>query len=175
MIEYYLPILTFHIISVLSWMAVLFYLPRLYVYHQENSDKKEFIEIVKIQELKLYKYIGLPAMWGTILSGGLLIYSNPDLLNPWLYMKLILVFLLTIYSLSLEYFRKRLEIDKCKKNGKFFRAYNEVPTILSILIVTFVVMKTIPLIFSISITLFFIFIMYMIVKEKKETITDNNG
>jgi putative membrane protein len=60
-------------------MAMLFYLPRLFVYHQENSEKKEFIEIVKIQELKLYKYIGLPAMWATIISGILMIVANPEL------------------------------------------------------------------------------------------------
>ena len=55
--EYYTWILAFHIMSVLSWMAMLFYLPRLFVYHQENSDKKEFVEVVKIQEFKLIKYM----------------------------------------------------------------------------------------------------------------------
>ena len=168
MIEYYLPILAFHIISVLSWMAMLFYLPRLYVYHQENSDKKEFVEIVRIQEYKLYKYIGAPAMWTTIISGGFLLYLNPEfLLGAWMHAKLTLVTLLFGYSLSLEFFRKKLENDECKRDGKFFRAYNEVPTILSILIVTFVVLKSIPVAFSVGITLFFAFIMYMIVKPKK--------
>jgi len=170
MIEYYMPILALHVISVLSWMAMLFYLPRLYVYHQENNDKKEFIEIVKVQELKLYKYIGAPAMWSTVFSGITLIYLNQDLLSiAWFQVKLVLVVSLILYSLSLEYFRKKLETDECIKSGKFFRAYNEVPTILAILIVTFVIMKTIPVIFSIGITLFFLFIMYMIVKPKKGT------
>ena len=171
MIEYYIPIMAFHVISVLSWMAMLFYLPRLYVYHQENSDKKEFIEIVKIQEFKLYKYIGAPAMWATIFSGSFMIYLNPDLLTgAWMHAKLTLVMLLITYSISLEFFRKKLENDECKRDGKFFRAYNEVPTILAILIVTFVIMKSIPIIFSISITLFFLFIMFMIVKPKKDHI-----
>ena len=171
MIEYYIPIMAFHVISVLSWMAMLFYLPRLYVYHQENSDKKEFIEIVKIQEFKLYKYIGAPAMWATIFSGSFMIYLNPDLLTgTWMHAKLTLVILLIAYSISLEFFRKKLENDKCKRDGKFFRAYNEVPTILAILIVTFVIMKSIPIIFSISITLFFLFIMFIIVKPKKDNI-----
>jgi len=171
MIEYYMPIMAFHVISVLSWMAMLFYLPRLYVYHQENSDKKEFIEIVKIQEFKLYKYIGAPAMWATIFSGSFMIYLNPNLLtSPWMHAKLTLVMLLIAYSISLEFFRKKLENDECKRDGKFFRAYNEVPTILAILIVTFVIMKSIPIIFSISITLFFLFIMFMIVKPKKDNI-----
>lgn len=164
--EYYLPILAFHIISVLSWMAMLFYLPRLYVYHQENKDKKEFIEIVKIQEFKLYKYIGMPAMWATVLSGIAIIYIKPTLLEmPWFHAKLTLVILLVIYSISLEFFRKKLLSNNCVKSGKFFRAFNEIPTILAILIVTFVIMKSIPLIFSISITLFFLFIMFMIMKK----------
>lgn len=164
--DYYLPILAFHIISVLSWMAMLFYLPRLYVYHQENKDKKEFIEIVKIQEFKLYKYIGMPAMWATILSGITLIYLNPTLLQmPWFHAKLTLVILLAIYSISLEFFRKKLSSDSCTKSGKFFRAFNEVPTLLAILIVTFVIMKSIPVIFSIAMTLFFLFIMFMIMKK----------
>ena len=169
MIEYYMPILAFHVISVLSWMAVLFYLPRLYVYHQEHSEKKEFVEVVKIQELKLYKYIGAPAMWTTIISGAFLIYLNPDLLQlAWMQAKLVLIVLIVAYSLSLEHFRKKLLDDKCTRSGKFFRAYNEVPTILGILIVTFVIMKSIPVVFSIGITLFFAFIMYMIIKPKKE-------
>ena len=169
MSEYYQPILAFHVISVLSWMAMLFYLPRLYVYHQENSDKEEFIEIVKIQELKLYKYIGLPAMWATIISGVLMIIANPELFqHGWFHAKLTVVILLIAYSFSLGYYRKQLANDTCIKSGKFFRAYNEIPTIFAILIVTFVIMKSIPVLFSIGITLFFGFIMFMIMKPKKE-------
>ena len=67
--EYYTWILTFHIVAVMSWMAMLFYLPRLFVYHVENIEKKEFVEVVKIQEYKIYKYIEAPAMWATIFSG----------------------------------------------------------------------------------------------------------
>lgn len=168
MVEYYMPILAFHVISVLSWMAVLFYLPRLYVYHQEHKEKKEFIEVVKIQEFKLYKYIGLPAMWASIFSGGFMIYLNPELLHmSWMQAKVLLIVLLTAYYFSLEYFREKLLNNECTRDGKFFRAYNEVPTILSILIVTFVIMKSIPIIFSIGITLFFIFVIYMIAKPSK--------
>ena len=165
--EYYTYILAFHIVSMMSWMAMLFYLPRLYVYHQEHSVKKDFTDIVKIQEYKLYKYIGAPAMWTTILSGGYMIYLNQALLSTsWMIAKLIIISILVVYSLSLEMYRKQLENNTCTKDGKFFRAYNEVPTILSILIVTFVILKSIPIVFSISITLFFVFIMYMIIKPK---------
>ena len=75
--NYFLEILTFHVIAVMSWMAMLFYMPRLFVYHQENKDKKDFTDIVKIQEDKIYRVIGAPAMWATIISGSLLIYINP--------------------------------------------------------------------------------------------------
>jgi putative membrane protein len=144
-------------------MAMLFYLPRLYVYHQEHKNSKEFTTIVKIQEYKLYKYIGMPAMWTTILSSATMVYLNPTLLEQnWFLAKLSLLVWLILYSISLEYFRKKLKNNICTKSGKFFRAYNEVPTVLSILIVTFVVTKSIPIIFSISITLFFGFIMYKI-------------
>jgi putative membrane protein len=164
-----MPILAFHVVSMLSWMAVLFYLPRLYVYHQEHSEKKEFLEVVKIQELKLYKYIGAPAMWATILSGSSMLYLNSNLLTQdWMQFKLILITLLVLYSFSLEIYRKQLENDTCDKSGKFFRAYNEVPTLISILIVTFVILKYIPILFSIGITALFVFIMYMIVKPAKK-------
>lgn len=169
MSEYYYPILAFHIVSVLSWMSMLFYLPRLYVYHQEHAHKKEFVEVVKIQEFKLYKYIGAPAMWATLLSGGGMLFIQPTLLTQdWMLAKLFLLVLLVGYSLSLEKYRKELENDRCTKSGKFFRAYNEVPTVLAILIVTYVIMKSIPILFSFGITLFFAFIMYMIMKPKKD-------
>jgi protoporphyrinogen IX oxidase len=173
MSEYYLPVLAFHVIAVLSWMAMLFYLPRLFVYHQEHSDKQEFIEVVKIQESKIYKIIGAPAMWATIASGIIMIIMNPELLKQgWFHAKLLMLVLLVGYSFSLEYYRKELEKGTCIRSGKFFRAYNEVPTILAILIVTFVILKSVPVYFSIGITLFFGFIMYKIMnpktKEKEE-------
>ena len=165
--QYYLPIKAFHIISVLSWMAMLFYMPRLFVYHQEHKDKKDFTDVVKIQEYKIYAVIGYPAMIATIISGITMIYLNPTLLNQdWFIAKLILLVFMIGYSQSLNSFRKKLKSDKCSKNGQFFRAYNEVPTILAILIVTFVVTKSIPLYFSIGITAFFGFVIYKILSKK---------
>lgn len=166
--EYYSWILTFHIISFISWMAMLFYLPRLFVYHVENIDKKEFVEVVKIQEYKIYKYIGNPAMWVTILSGISMLYLNNALLSQdWMLAKLIALVLLISYSISLEYFRKQLENNLCKRNGKFFRMYNEQPTMLAILIVAFVITKSFSLVFSLFVILLFTFISYMILKPKK--------
>ena len=165
--NYYLEILTFHIIAVLSWMTMLFYMPRLFVYHQENKETKAFTDVVKIQERKIYKIIGMPAMWASIVSGTILIYLNPALLEePWMIAKILILSLMIAYSFSLEYFRKVLEKDSCTKNGQFFRAYNEIPTLFAILIVTFVITKSVPIYFSIGITLFFWFIIYMILTKK---------
>jgi len=164
---YYSEILAFHIVAVLSWMTMLFYMPRLFVYHQENQESKAFTDVVKIQERKIYKIIGMPAMWATIASGGTLIYLNPSLLEqPWMIAKIFTLSLMIAYSFSLEYFRKILEKDECNKRGQFFRAYNEVPTLFAILIVVFVITKSVPVYFSIGITLFFGFIIYKILTRR---------
>lgn len=171
--EYYTWVLTFHIVAFMSWMAMLFYLPRLFVYHVENIEKNEYVEIVKIQEYKIYKYIGMPAMWATILSGITMLTLNPYLLDfntsPWMYAKLTALFFLIIYSFSLEKYRKELENNSCKKSGKFFRMYNELPTMLSILIVGYVITKTFSLLFTLIIVLLFAYISYVIMKPKRET------
>lgn len=170
--EYYTWVLTFHIVALMSWMAMLFYLPRLFVYHVENITKKEYVEIVKIQEYKIYKYIGMPAMWATILSGITMLILNPVLLdfniNPWMYAKLTALLFLIVYSFSLEKYRKELEKDTCKKSGKFFRMYNEFPTMLAILIVGYVITKTFSILFTLIIVLLFVYISYVIMKPKKE-------
>jgi protoporphyrinogen IX oxidase len=170
--EYYTWILTFHIMAMMSWMAMLFYLPRLFVYHVENIEKKEYVEVVKIQEYKIYKYIGAPAMWATIVSGITMIVLNPILLdfqlNSWMYAKLITIILLVIYSFSLEKYRIQLENDICKKSGKFFRMYNEMPTMLAILVVGFVITKTFSILFTAITILLFGYISYVIMKPKKE-------
>ena len=133
-------ILWFHVISFISWFAVLFYLPRLFVYHAENIDNQGFVEIAKIQEMKLFKYIGVPAMWATVLSGGGLIYEI-GFSGGWLHVKLLLVLLLIAYFYSLNKYRVEFLEDRCTKSGKFFRMYNEVPTILMLFIVAMVVFK----------------------------------
>ncbi len=140
--EYYAWILAFHVMSFVSWMAMLFYQPRLYVYHAEHADNPGFVEVVKIQEYKLYKYIGVPAMWATILSGATMLWLNPVLLRmPWMHAKLLFVAVLIAYHFTLEYHRRKLIENPHYKPGKFYRFYNEVPTLLMIGIVIFVVVK----------------------------------
>ena len=156
--------------SFMSWMAMLFYLPRLFVYHVEHADKKEFVEVVKIQAYKLYVYIGLPAFWATLGSGIAMIFLNPSVLESggWMYAKFTVLAVLILYSFSLEKYRLELQNDTCTKDGKFFRAYNEVPTMLSLLIVGYVISKT----FSWAFTLITIGIFWMIIDiilDGKET------
>ncbi|MFT7824900.1 MAG: protoporphyrinogen oxidase HemJ [Sulfurimonas sp.] len=140
---YYYWILAFHVMSFVSWMAMLFYQPRLYVYHSEHADNKGFVEVVQIQEYKLIKYIGTPAMWATVISGTLMLFLNPGIFQNggWMHAKLFLVVLLVAYHFSLEFHRKRLIKNPQYKPGKFYRFYNEAPTLLMIGIVIFVVVK----------------------------------
>lgn len=167
--EYYLWVLVFHIMAVLSWMAMLFYQPRLYVYHTEHKDKKEFVEVVEIQEEKMYKYIGIPAMWATIISGVIMLYIQPEIMSDgWIHAKIFFVILLIAYTFSLGYFRKELKKSKFKRNGSFFRAYNEIPTILSVLIVGYAITKTISVLFTVITLLIGAFIVYKIMSKKSK-------
>ncbi len=140
--EYYSWILAFHVMSFVSWMAMLFYLPRLFVYHAENWENRGFVEVVKIQEYKLYRYIGVPAMWATVISGTLMLAINSSYLSEgWMIAKLIFITLLIGYHHSLNYHRKKLIDNPKYRGGKFYRFYNELPTLLMIGIVIFVVVK----------------------------------
>ena len=141
--EYYLWIKAFHIMSVISWMAMLFYLPRLFVYHAENIDNEGFVKVVKIQEKKLYYFIGVPAFWASLLSGAAMIALSPEMFKTgmWLHIKLTAALLLIVYHFSLKHFLKKFETDSCTKSGRFFRVYNEIPTLLMIVIVIMAVVK----------------------------------
>ncbi len=136
--------LWFHIISLVSWFAVLFYLPRLFVYHAENADNAGFVEVVKVMEMKIYKYIGVPAFWATAISGTALAFMYPTNIfttGGWFHAKLLFVAILIAYFFSMGYYRKKLLEDSGTKSGKFFRVYNEGPTILLLLIVAMVIVK----------------------------------
>ncbi|WP_299227424.1 protoporphyrinogen oxidase HemJ [Sulfurihydrogenibium sp.] len=139
----YLWIKAIHIIFMVSWMAVLFYLPRLFVYHAENKDNKEFVKIIKIMEKRLFYAIGIPAFVITLITGLSMIFMNPGLFKSggWLHAKLTLVAILIAYFFHNEYVRRKFERDECEKSGKFFRIYNEIPTVLLILIVILVIVR----------------------------------
>lgn len=164
--EYYYEVLSFHILAVLSWMSMLFYMPRLFVYHIENKDVKEFTNIIKVQEYKLYKFIGFPAMWASIISGSSLLYLNSDLLDKnWMVFKIIILFLMTVFSFSLEFYRKQLADNICFKSSKFFRAYNEIPTLLAILIVVSVITKSIYFYFNVVIIVILMAVIFILIIE----------
>lgn len=139
----YIWLKVIHIIFMVSWMAVLFYLPRLFVYHAENKDNLDFIKVIKIMEKKLFYFIGIPAFVLTIGSGLGMIFLNPFLLTSggWLHAKIVLVIILTIFFFHNEYVRRKFERNECNKSGKFFRMYNEIPTVILILIVILVIVR----------------------------------
>ena len=141
--EYYTWILAFHVMSFVSWMAMLFYQPRLFVYHSENGDNEGFVKVVQRQEYILNKAIGTPAMWATIISGSTMLYLNTAIFSSggWMHAKLLFLAFLIAYHFSLENLRKKLIENPHYKSGKWFRFYNEVPTLLMIAIVIMVVVK----------------------------------
>ena len=141
----YLLFKSLHLIAVISWMVGLLYLPRIFVYHVENLEKKEATEIFKIMERRLYFYIMRPAMIATWLFGVILIYINGlDVFSQlWMHIKLALVIFLTIYHEYLGICLKSLKLKTNTKTSKFFRIINEVPTIILILIIFIVIFKPI--------------------------------
>ncbi|MDC0401014.1 protoporphyrinogen oxidase HemJ [Candidatus Pelagibacter sp.] len=139
----YLLFKSLHLISVISWMAGLLYLPRIFVYHAENIDQKEVSKIFKIMERRLFNYIMMPAM---ILSWvfGILLIGNQGVhvfYEFWVVSKGALVLLLTYYHFYLGKCVRLFATDQNTRPSKFFRIINEVPTILLILIVFIVVFK----------------------------------
>ena len=126
-------------------MAGLLYLPRIFVYHVENLEKKEVIDIFETMERRLYFYIMRPAMIATWLFGVILIYINGlDIFSQlWMHIKLVLVIFLTIYHEYLGICLKTLKLKNNTKTSKFFRIINEVPTIILILIIIIVIFKPI--------------------------------
>ena len=141
----YLLFKSLHLISVISWMAGLLYLPRIFVYHAENNSELKASEIFKVMEKKLYFYIMTPAMALSWLFGLLLIHSIgfQQLGQTWMLLKLILVLVLTIYHFFLGSILSQFKIDNNKYSHKFFRYINEIPTILLILIIFVVIFKPI--------------------------------
>ena len=141
--NYYLLFKALHLISVISWMAGLLYLPRLYVYHAETVSNEEKIETFKVMEKRLFFYIMNPAMVASWLFGVLLIYSIgfENFQYLWLQLKLIMVLLLTFYHFFLFKCLKDFSTNSNQHTPKFYRILNEVPTVLLIAIVFIVIFK----------------------------------
>jgi len=141
----YLIFKSLHLIAVVSWMAGLLYLPRIFVYHVENKEKKEATDIFEVMERKLYYYIMRPAMIFTWVFGLALIYLNGiEIFSQlWMQIKIILIILLSAYNDYLGKCLVSLKNDSNTKSSKFFRIINEVPTIILIFTVFLVIFKPI--------------------------------
>ena len=140
----YLLFKSLHLIAVISWMAGLLYLPRIFVYHSENNN--EIISnVFKTMEKRLFYYIMTPAMILSWAFGLVLVHEIgfDQLANLWLQLKFILVSLLTIYHFYLGSMLNKFKLDQNIKTAKFYRYINEIPTLLLILIVFIVVFKPI--------------------------------
>jgi len=141
----YLLFKSLHLIAVISWMAGLLYLPRIFVYHVENLNDQNTRSVFKVMERKLFFYIMTPAMILTWLLGLVLIhFSGFDIFfTLWIKLKLLFVVLLTFYHFYLGRCLNNFKLNQNIKTSKFFRIINEVPTILLVLIVFIVIFKPI--------------------------------
>ena len=138
----YLLFKSLHLIAVISWMAGLLYLPRIFVYHSEASHESQR-KVFKVMERKLYNYIMMPAMLLSWLFGILLIHSLgfAVFFELWMQIKIALVTVLTLYHFMLGKYLSDFAIDFNKKSSKFYRIINEIPTIILIVVVFVVVFK----------------------------------
>ena len=131
-----------HIISMVCWFAGLFYLPRLFVYHASANDPIS-IERFKIMERKLYRYIMMPSMLLTIIFGVWMLSSSVAFYKTqaWMHAKLTLVVLLIGYHHICGAYVKKFAKDANKHSAKFYRWFNEVPSVMLIAIVVLAVVK----------------------------------
>ena len=142
-LDYYFWIKAFHVIAVISWMAGMLYLPRLFVYHADAEKGSELSETLKIMERKLLRFIMNPAMIVTWVLGLSMLFANMGLMSSggWMHLKLTAVALLSAFHGYLAKQRKVFLRDENKKTSKFYRKINEIPTVLMILIVVMVIVK----------------------------------
>ena len=141
----YLLFKSLHLIAVISWMAGLLYLPRIFVYHSQNNAQPIISEVFKVMEKKLFYYIMTPAMILSWIFGLILIHEIgfDKLGQKWMILKLIFVVLLTLYHLYLGKILGQFKLDSNKHSHRFYRYINEIPTLLLILIIFVVIFKPI--------------------------------
>ena len=141
----YLLFKSLHLIAVISWMAGLLYLPRIFVYHSENSNNSQVTEIFKVMEKKLFFYIMTPAMTLSWIFGLILIHEIgfQQLGQKWMILKIIFVISLTFYHFYLGKILGQFKININNHSPKYYRYINEIPTLLLILIIFIVIFKPI--------------------------------
>ena len=140
--NFYLLVKSLHLIAVISWMAGLLYLPRIFVYHSEAEHDSQK-QIFKVMEKRLYNFIMMPAMLLSWLFGVILIHNLGFSIfsELWMQIKTISVIILTYYHFTLGKFISEFALENNQKTSKFFRIYNEIPTILLIVIIFAVILK----------------------------------
>ena len=142
----YLLFKSIHLIAVISWMAGLLYLPRIFVYHSESIKNNKSIDLIstfKVMERRLLIYIMNPAMILSWIFGILLIYSTGVnyITTLWVQLKLIFVVILTLYHFFLFQCLGKFANDSNSYSPKFYRIINEIPTVLLIVIILVIVFK----------------------------------
>ena len=140
--NFYLLFKSLHLIAVISWMAGLLYLPRIFVYHSESREVTQKT-VFKTMERKLYNYIMMPAMILSWLFGILLIHSLDFSVfsELWMQIKTVAVIILTYYHFTLGKYLSDFASDTNKKTSRFFRIYNEIPTLILIVVIFVVIFK----------------------------------
>lgn len=143
LMNHYLWLKSFHLIAVIAWMAGLLYLPRLFVYHAEAQSGSDKSETFKIMERRLLRYIMNPAMIATWLFGLLMLKANWDgiMTGGWMHAKLTLVLAMTGVHHIFGRWRKTFERDANIRPARFYRVWNEVPTVIMIVIVVLAIVK----------------------------------
>ncbi len=137
----YLWLKALHVIAVISWMAGLLYLPRLFVYHTQVAKRSEASELFKVMERRLVKAIMTPAAVVAWAVGLVMAVDGGLFAAHWFHAKLLLVVLLTVSHVFLMRCKDDFAADRNRRSQKFFRMVNEVPTLLMIGIVILVMTK----------------------------------
>jgi putative membrane protein len=137
----YLWIKAFHIIAVISWMAGMLYLPRLFVYHAGAKPGSEQAETFKVMERRLLRFIMTPAMVVTWLLGIVLVLQGQFLGATWFHIKIALVLAMTITHGLFSHWVHEFGLDRNTRSAKFYRITNEIPTVILIVIVILATVK----------------------------------
>ncbi len=142
LLNYYDWLRALHVIAVISFMAGMLYLPRLYIYHTSAQIGGELSETLKIMERRLLRAIINPALIVMVIVGVLMIWANPELMKQgWFHAKLTLLLLMVGCHGAFSKWRKDFAADKNTKSALFYRVWNEIPTVLMIAIVILVILK----------------------------------
>lgn len=142
LLEHYSWLKALHVISIIAWMAGLLYLPRLFVYHSDVVHGSGMDKTFQVMERRLLRFIMNPAMIAAWVFGGLMIAANPALFDSgWLHVKLTCVILLSVLHMVFAKWRKNFATGRNNRAAKFYKIWNEAPTLLMVIIVVMAIVK----------------------------------